>query len=153
MPLIRYFQYITYPDGTPAGSVVLPVWLLGGNQPVPLFADKAATLPLMNPVTTAADGLVDVYAAPGPLTMELAGQVFPLLVHPSEPDEAWPNTFVHMQTVAATVWTVDHMFGIKPAVAIDVANAQVETQITHPTVNQTVLTFSVAVSGAAYLRR
>lgn len=153
MPLIRYFQYITYPDGTPAGNVVLPVWLLGGNQPVALFADKAATLPLANPVTTAADGLVDVYAAPGPLTMELAGQVFPLLVHPSEPDEAWPNLFVHDQAVGTAVWNVAHFLGVEPSVTVLAGGQVVEGDVTHPDSNTTVITFGSPVAGTAFLRR
>lgn len=153
MPLIRYFQYITYPGGAPAADVTLPVWLLGGNQPVPLFTDKAGTVPLANPVTTAPDGLIDVFAAPGPLTAELAGQVFPLLVHPDETDAAWPDTFVHTQSVAATVWTVVHHFGIQPAVTNLVASEPVNAEITHPDDETTVITFSAPTSGTALLRR
>jgi hypothetical protein len=153
MPLIRYFQYITYPDGKPAGGVSLPVWLLGGNQPVPLFADKAGTVPLANPVITAPDGLVDVYAAPGPLTAELAHEVFPFRVHPSEPDAAWPNTFIHTQAMAATVWTITHHFGIQPAVTNLVASEPVNAEVTHPDDETTVITFSAPTSGTAHLRR
>jgi hypothetical protein len=153
MPLIRYFQYITYPDGNPAGDVTLPVWLLGGNQPVPLFADKSGLTPAPNPTTTAGDGLLDVYAAPGPLTVELAGEIFPLLVHPDEPDVAWPNTFVHTQSVAASVWTVAHHFGIQPAVTNLVSSEPVNAEISHPDDETTVITFSAPTSGTAHLRR
>lgn len=111
MPLIRYTQFITLPDGSPAAGFMLPVWLLGGNMPIPIFADKAGTLPLPNPTLTDADGMISVFAAPGPLTAELAGQVFPFLVDAAETDPAWPGTFIHTQVVAASVWTVEHHFG------------------------------------------
>lgn len=153
MPLIRYSQYITYPDGNPAANIALPVWLLGGNIPVPIFSDKAGTLPLPNPTMTDVDGLISVYAAPGPLTAELAGQIFPFLVDATETDPAWPGTFIHEQAVAASVWTVEHHFGAYPAVEILISGARVEATITHPDDETTTLTFSSPQAGTAYLRR
>lgn len=153
MPLIRYSQYITYPDGSPAASIPLAVWLLGGNVPIPLFADKAGTVPLANPTMTDGDGLISVFAAPGPLTAELAGQVFPFLVDATETDEAWPGTFVHTQAVAATVWTVEHHFGIQPTVENLVLSEPTEAQVSHPDDETTVITFAVPTAGTAHLRR
>jgi hypothetical protein len=153
MPLIRYTQYITYPDGHPAANVTVPVWLLGGNVPVPLFADKAGTVPLANPIETDADGMISVYAAPGALTAELAGRVFSFLVDDSETDDAWPGTFVHEQAVPATVWTVAHHFGIEPVVDNLVASAPTSAEVTHPDTGTTVITFAVPTSGVAHLRR
>lgn len=153
MPLIRYSQYITYPDGNPAANIALPVWLLGGNIPVPIFSDKAGTLPLPNPTMTDVDGLISVYAAPGPLTAELAGQIFPFLVDATETDPAWPGTFIHEQAVAASVWTVEHHFGIQPSVDNLVLSQPTSAEISHPDDETTVITFSVPTSGTAFLRR
>lgn len=153
MPLIKYASYIYLPGGNPAANLSVPVYLAGGNQLVPLRADKPGTMPLANPPTTDADGLLTFYAPPGDYTTWLAGAPILLSVADDETDEAWPNTLVHMQTVAATVWTVDHYFGIKPSVFVDVGNSQVEAEVSHPSLTQTVLTFSSAQSGAAYLRR
>lgn len=153
MPLIRYTQYITYPDGNPASEIPVAVWLLGGNVPIPVFADKAGTAPVANPVMTDADGMISVYAAPGPLTAELAGQLFPFLVDPSETDDAWPGTFVHEQQTPATVWTVAHHFGVEPTVDNLVLSAPTAAEVTHPDTETTVITFAAPISGVAYLRR
>lgn len=153
MPLIKYTQYITYPGGNPAANILVPVWLLGGNVTIPVFSDKAGTTPVPNPVMTDVDGMISVYAAPGPVTAELAGQVFPFLVDATETDPAWPGTFIHTQAVAATVWTVEHHFGIEPSVEILVGGARVEATVTHSGDETTVLTFSAPQSGTALLRR
>lgn len=153
MPLILYSQYITYPDGSPAAEVDVPVWLLGGNQLVPVFSDKAGTTSVANPVTTDVDGLISVYAAPGALTAELAGQLFHFLVDATETDPAWPGTFIHTQASAATVWTVEHHFGVRPTVQVVTAENAVETEVSHGDSETTVITFGAPATGVAYLRR
>lgn len=153
MPLIRYSQYITYPDGSPAANILVPVWLLGGNITVPVFSDKAGTLPVANPVMTDFDGLISVYAAPGQITAELAGQLFHFLVDSTETDPAWPGTFIHTQAVAATVWTVEHHFGIQPSVDNLVLSQPTSAEVSHSDDETTVITFSAPTSGTAFLRR
>ena len=153
MPLIHYSQYVFYPGGGPAAFVDLEVMLTGGNIAVPLLADKAGTVPLPNPVTTDADGLVTFYAPPGDYSVWLAGTVWPLLVDDTETDAAWPGLFVHTQSTPATVWTVDHWFGVEPTVSLMVGGQEAEASVTHPSSTQTVITFSQAVSGTAHLRR
>jgi hypothetical protein len=153
MPLIKYSQYLTLPDGSPAANMAVGLWLLGGNQLVPVFSDKAGTSPVSNPVTTDGEGLVSVYAAPGALTAELAGQLFHLLVDATETDPAWPGTFIHTQAVAASVWTVEHHFGTQPAVTSLVLSQPVEAEVSHPDDETTVITFSTPTAGTAQLRR
>lgn len=153
MPLIRYTQFITYPGGAPASNVSIAVWLLGGNIAVPIFADKAGTVPLPNPTMTDVDGKISVYVAPGPLTAELAGQIFPFLVDSSETDPAWPGTFIHEQSVASAVWTVQHHFGIQPIVTNLVVSEPVNAEVTHPDDETTVITFASPTAGTAHLRR
>lgn len=152
MPLIRYSQYITYPDGNPAATIPLAVWLLGGNVPVPLFSNKAGTLPLPNPTMTDADGLISVYAAPATLTAELAGQVFPLLVDDTETDPAWPGVYIHTQAAPAAVWTIDHHIGVQPAVTVLIGGQVSEGDVEHPTNEQTTITFGAPATGVAHLR-
>jgi hypothetical protein len=153
MPLIRYSQYISYPDGSPASEIEVAVWLLGGNVPIPVFADKAGTTPVSNPVMTDGDGLISVYAAPGAVTAELAGQLFHFLVDATETDDAWPGTFIHTQVSTATTWTIAHHFGIEPVVDSLVLSSPMQGEVSHPDTETTTITFGAPVSGVAYLRR
>lgn len=153
MPLIKYAQYITYPDGNPAADRMQTVCLLGGNVAVPMFSDKAGTLPLTNPLMTDGEGLIEFYAAPGAFITELAGSIFHFTVDPAETDPAWPDTFIHTQAVAATVWTVEHHFGLQPAVEILIGTARVEATVEHPDDETAVITFSAPQTGTAFLRR
>jgi hypothetical protein len=152
MPLIKYGQYLTYPDGSPVSEQSYPVRLAGGNVLVPVFADKAGT-PLENPVLTDGDGLLTFHAAPGHYVTDVAGTLFHHAVDDAEQDDAWPDTFVHAQVSAASVWTVNHRFGIEPDVTVLIAGQQSAGTVTHPTTEQTVITFGSPVSGTALLRR
>lgn len=153
MPLINYSQYLTYPDGSPAADMPWPVQLLGGNVLVPLFSDKAGTIPLTNPAMSDVDGLVTFYAAPGAFYTEIAGNVFHYFVDTTETDDAWPGTFIHTQVSASVTWTVAHHFGVEPAVSLVVDGVSVEAEVQHVNDETTVITFSQATSGLAFLRR
>lgn len=152
MALIKYFQYLTYPDGSPAAEVELPVQLIGGNVLIPTFSDKAGTTPVDNPVLTDADGLLTFYAAPGAFFTDLAGTVFTYLVDAAETDDAWPGTYIHTQVSASATWTVNHHFGVEPDVSVVVAGADVEAEVSHTNSETTVITFGAATAGTAYLR-
>lgn len=153
MPLIKYTQFLTYPDGSPAAEASFPVMLLGGNVLVPAFSDKAGTTPLANPVLTDTDGMLTFYAAPGAFATDIAGTLFHYPVDDTEPDDAWPGTFVHEQVSAATVWTVEHHFGVEPTVQIITSGTAAEAEVTHSDDETTVITFNPAQSGTAFLRR
>jgi len=153
MPLIKYSQYITYPNGSPASETTVPVLLTGGNVLVPLFSDKAGTVSLTNPAPTDADGLLTFFAAPGSFCTELAGEMFHLMVDPAEADDAWPGTFVHAQPVPAAVWTIDHHIGIPPAVTVLVAGQPVDGEVAHVDAGQLTITFGAPTAGTALLRR
>lgn len=153
MPLIKYSQYLTFPDGLPASNYSTSVRLLGGNVLVPTFIDKAGTTPLANPTTTDVDGLREFYAAPGAFYTDIAGNVFHYAVDATETDPAWPGTFVHTQTTAATQWTVAHHFGVEPSVSVLVDGQVTDADVAHTDEEITVITFGVPAMGTAYLRR
>ena len=153
MPLIKYSQFLTYPDGTPAAEASFPVMLLGGNVLVPVFSDKAGTVPLANPVLTDTDGMLTFYAAPGNFHTDIAGTLFHYPVDVTEPDNAWPDLFIHEQTSAASVWTVDHHFGVEPSVTVVVNGQVIQASVAHPDEETTTITFGAPATGIAHLRR
>ena len=153
MPLIKYSQFLTYPDGSPAAEASFPVKLLGGNVLIPTFTSKAGTTPLTNPVLTDENGLSTFFAAPGAFVTDIAGTLFHYPVDEAEEDEAWPGTFVHTQASAASVWTVEHHFGVEPSTTVLVAGQALDGDVTHPDEETTVITFGTPVTGVALLRR
>lgn len=153
MPLIKYSQYLAFPDGTPAADTAFPVRLLGGNLLVPVFTTKAGTTPLANPVMTDGDGLLEFYAAPGSFYTDIGGVVFHYQVDGAETDDAWPDTFIHTQASAATVWTVEHHFGVEPDVTVLVSSSVTTAAVSHPDNETTTITFGSPTSGTALLRR
>lgn len=61
-------------------------------------------------------------------------------------------TYVHDQGAPSAVWTINHNLGKRPAVfAENSAGDDVIGEIDHPSANQTVLTFSAATGGKAFL--
>lgn len=63
-----------------------------------------------------------------------------------------PASYLHTQGVPAAVWTIPHNLGFYPGVTvIDSAGAQVIGDVSYPTINTAVVTFSAAMSGRAAL--
>jgi len=151
--LVRYSVMIFFPGGNPAVGASIQISLDGGNQAPLIFTDAAGTIPAANPMIAGGMGVVSFYAAPSLYLAELAGTFFRVPVSAFHVGDVWPNLYVHTQAAVAAVWTVDHHFGVEPDVTIVVSGADAETQITHPTPEQTVITFNPPRSGTAYLRR
>lgn len=60
--------------------------------------------------------------------------------------------YTHVQSSAATTWTINHNFGYRPAVEIcDSGSQEIEAEISHPTVNQTIVMLNPATAGTARL--
>lgn len=56
----------------------------------------------------------------------------------------------HTQSSASTTWTVNHNLGFNPSVSIfTVGGLEMEGQITHTSINQTVINFVSSVAGTA----
>ncbi len=153
MPLIKYAQYLTYPDGSPAAGASFPVQLDGGNVLVPVFADKAGATPLANPVLTDQDGLLTFYAAPGSFLTDIAGALFHYAVDATEQDDAWPGLFIHEQASASATWTVAHHFGVEPSVTVLVDGQVTDVSVSHTDDETTVITLPASAAGTAHLRR
>lgn len=60
--------------------------------------------------------------------------------------------YVHIQSTAASVWTIDHNMGFWPNVTVvSSGNDQIEGDVEYTTINQVVITFSGAFAGRAFL--
>lgn len=62
------------------------------------------------------------------------------------------NAYVYQQSTPATTWTINHGLGYRPSVELlDSGSQEIDGEIAHPTVNQTVVTLSPATAGLARL--
>jgi hypothetical protein len=60
--------------------------------------------------------------------------------------------YVHTQASPATTWTINHNLGFRPSVELlDSGSQEIDGDIAHPTVNQTVVTLNPATAGLARL--
>ncbi len=60
--------------------------------------------------------------------------------------------YTHVQSVAASTWTINHMLGYRPSATLfTVGGVQFDGEISHPTVNQTVVTLISPIAGSARL--
>lgn len=151
--LAQYTVMLFFPGGDVAAGASIDISMDASNQMPLIYVDPGATIPAPNPMIADVTGTITFYAAPGFYLAELSGTFFRIHVDPGFAPAVWPDLYVHMQTVPALVWTIDHYFGTKPGVSVDISNNQVEPEVDHPSLTQTVLTFNTPQQGAAYLRR
>ena len=60
--------------------------------------------------------------------------------------------YVYQQSTPATTWTINHNLGYRPSVELlDSGSQEIDGAVSHPTVNQTVVTLSPATAGLARL--
>jgi len=60
--------------------------------------------------------------------------------------------YVFTQATAASTWTINHNLGHVPSVEVfDSGSQEIEADVTHPSVNQTVILFTVPTAGFARL--
>lgn len=60
--------------------------------------------------------------------------------------------YTHYQTTASTAWVIAHNLGYEPIIRVFIGTQEVQPlSITHDNLNQTTITFSVAVAGTARL--
>lgn len=60
--------------------------------------------------------------------------------------------YIHEQSSASTTWTINHNLGFKPSVELlDSGSQEIDGEVFHPSVNQTVVTLNPASAGIARL--
>lgn len=60
--------------------------------------------------------------------------------------------FIHTQGSAALEWTINHNLGFRPSVELmSVGGAEIEGDVVHTSLNQTIATFLIPVAGFARL--
>lgn len=67
-------------------------------------------------------------------------------------DPGGSGGYVYQQSTAATTWTINHNLGYRPSVELlDSGSQEIDGDISHPTINQTVVTLSPPTAGLARL--
>lgn len=60
--------------------------------------------------------------------------------------------YVHTQSTPATTWTINHNLGFRPSVELlDSGSQEIDADVSHPSVNQTIVTLKAATAGLARL--
>ena len=60
--------------------------------------------------------------------------------------------YTHTQSAPAATWTINHNLGYRPAVtALTVGGAEMETEVVHTSINQTIIYLAAAMAGSARL--
>lgn len=60
--------------------------------------------------------------------------------------------YTFTQSTPSTTWTINHNLGFRPSVELlDAGSQEIDGQIAHPSVNQTVVTLNPATAGVARL--
>jgi hypothetical protein len=71
---------------------------------------------------------------------------------PQGPGGGAGAAYVHTQASPATTWTINHNLGFRPSVELlDSGSQEIDGDIAHPTINQTVVTLNPATAGLARL--
>lgn len=84
MAIQRYSDKFWYPDGTLATGVLATVFPLDSNIHAPLFANMAGTVPLDNPLSTDASGVLTFYADHGDYWLHISDWIFQISVGVSQ---------------------------------------------------------------------
>jgi hypothetical protein len=106
-----------------------------------------ATAPGGQPREFGLDDLSDVE-----LTSPAAGEVLKYDGNQWVDGQDEGTAFVFTQSTAASTWTINHNLGHVPSVEVfDSGSQEIEADVTHPSVNQTVILFTVPTAGFARL--
>lgn len=65
---------------------------------------------------------------------------------------AGSGAYIHTQSAASTTWTINHNMGFRPSVELlDSGSQEIDGEVSHPSINQTVVTLNPASAGLARL--
>jgi hypothetical protein len=60
--------------------------------------------------------------------------------------------YVFTQSTPAATWTINHNLGLRPSVELlDSGSQEIEGEVSHPSLNQTIVILSLATAGLARL--
>jgi hypothetical protein len=107
----------------------------------------SSTAPGQNPRTFGLSDLADVE-----LTSPTAGEVLKYDGTQWVDGTDGSAAYVFTQSAPSSTWTINHNLGYVPSVEVfDSGSQEVDADVTHPTANQTVILFTVPLSGFARL--
>lgn len=102
--------------------------------------------------------VVRVTVPVGPSAVRVAVPAAPAVVRVATPGPPGPpgpigaSAYVHQQQSPAATWTINHNLGLKPSVELlNSGSQEIEGDVVHTSMNQTVVSFTAAVSGLARL--
>lgn len=74
-----------------------------------------------------------------------------MTAYPVAPDTPAEHAQTWVFTVAAAVWTIDHMLGRSPVVQTFLdSGGEVQGEVAHPTLNRTTVSFVIPTAGRAH---
>jgi hypothetical protein len=87
------------------------------------------------------------------VTVPVTSTVTAVTVGPQGPQgPAGSAAYEFVQASPATIWTINHNLGYRPSVEIlDAGSQEIDGEVAHPSVNQTVVTLNPASAGLARL--
>lgn len=84
------------------------------------------------------------------VTVPVASTITATTQGPQGPPGA--GAYVFTQSSPATTWTINHNMGFRPSVELlDSGSQEIEGEVAHPSINQTVITLNPATAGVARL--
>lgn len=97
-------------------------------------------------IVPATEALVDIFGPDTPSVIEIS---FP---GPQGPPGPPGIAYVFTQASVSAVWTINHNLGYRPSVELlDTGSQEIDGEISHPSVNQTVVILNPATAGTARL--
>ena len=101
---------------------------------------------------------VEVIEAP-PVSVKVIEEGGVLVVEVIHPGPQGPpgesstdGSHIHQQPTASSTWIINHNLGFRPAVEVyNTGSQEIEADIVHTSVNQTVVSFTTAIAGYARL--
>ena len=86
------------------------------------------------------------------VTVPVTSTVTATTVGPQGPKGDAGTAFEYVQAAPATTWTINHNLGFRPSVELlDAGSQEIDGEVAHPTINQTVVTLNPASAGLARL--
>lgn len=86
------------------------------------------------------------------VTVPVTSTVTATTAGPQGPKGDVGAAYVHTQSTASTTWTINHNLGYKPGVDVyDSGSQQIQAEVSHTSVNQTIILLTTPSSGFARL--